>query len=91
MGGVLAGIMLNFTGDNYPAMFLTTRVVGLGVALSITRNKAMKKMVKDWQWYVLKPTEAAGALYQERPTDHLITSVMVPPHHPACRVAYCLA
>ena len=29
-GGVLAGIMLHFTGNNYPAMFLATTVVGLG-------------------------------------------------------------
>ena len=30
MGGVLAGVMLHFNGNNYPAMFLATTVVGLG-------------------------------------------------------------
>ncbi len=30
MGGVLAGVMLHFNGNNYPAMFLATAVVGLG-------------------------------------------------------------
>ncbi len=30
MGGVLAGVMLHYTGNNYPAMFLATTVVGTG-------------------------------------------------------------
>ena len=30
LGGVAAGVMLDFTGNDYPAMFLATTVVGLG-------------------------------------------------------------
>ena len=40
-GGVLAGIMLNFTGNNYPAMFLATTVVGLaGFVLFLVKHRA---------------------------------------------------
>jgi len=36
-GGVLAGVMLHFTGNNYPAMFLATTAVGLaGFVLFVT-------------------------------------------------------